>query len=101
MIETIAACAFFSGYMFMLVILVFLLFSMIFTHAAVDSFLADELDQDIQYSLEAYFGSIPIAMVTLFKVTSGGIAWSKVHDTMAEVSAIYDYVFLAFMFFMV
>jgi hypothetical protein len=56
----------------------------------------EELDPDYVAGLQDMFGSVSSAMLSLFKVISGGDDWSMFHDAVRELGSFYDLLFIFF-----
>jgi hypothetical protein len=75
-------------------------FGIFFMQAAADSLLDEDKYSDrLREDLIRDFGSSPEAVFTLFKVSTGGMHWNAMFNTLLQVDSVYGIVFIAFVIF--
>jgi hypothetical protein len=86
----------------MLVLLLFLyMFAVVFMNATVDQ-MKDNLEAaQAEGGLELAFGTVPIALLTLFKCITGGQDWGETYDALDGVGVIFGLCFLGYLYFMI
>eukprot|EP00929_Paragymnodinium_shiwhaense_P059629 TRINITY_DN29855_c0_g1_i2.p1 TRINITY_DN29855_c0_g1~~TRINITY_DN29855_c0_g1_i2.p1 ORF type:complete len:630 (-),score=101.30 TRINITY_DN29855_c0_g1_i2:127-2016(-) len=61
--------------------------------------MGDSIDEEILSQIEAWYGSVMVAMVTLFQCVSGGENWSGPYNMIRQTGQLNASVFLFFIFF--
>eukprot|EP00928_Gymnodinium_smaydae_P095341 TRINITY_DN8186_c0_g1_i1.p1 TRINITY_DN8186_c0_g1~~TRINITY_DN8186_c0_g1_i1.p1 ORF type:complete len:603 (+),score=145.80 TRINITY_DN8186_c0_g1_i1:114-1922(+) len=93
-------------WVFMLLLFIMYSFAALFLHGVTDHFRSlttfpipeeDELSQD----LTRLFGSVPIALRSLFMGISGGLDWIELMEPLAALSWVYGIIFVMYVFFMI
>eukprot|EP00929_Paragymnodinium_shiwhaense_P082766 TRINITY_DN4377_c1_g1_i1.p1 TRINITY_DN4377_c1_g1~~TRINITY_DN4377_c1_g1_i1.p1 ORF type:complete len:727 (-),score=157.99 TRINITY_DN4377_c1_g1_i1:382-2562(-) len=78
----------------MMIVLVFLLFAIYFVQAMEIQVSISEGDSDESQLINTYFGSVPIALLTLAQTVSGGIDWGDCFSLVARTGTVNAIVFL-------
>jgi len=84
-----------------LLFLIMYLFTICFMHAAVLYFHEPAWDPDTRHALQEFYGGMGSAMFSLLLAISGGIDWGEIVAPLAEVSALYKYLFGFYVLFVI
>eukprot|EP00927_Polykrikos_kofoidii_P042365 TRINITY_DN36260_c0_g1_i1.p1 TRINITY_DN36260_c0_g1~~TRINITY_DN36260_c0_g1_i1.p1 ORF type:complete len:741 (-),score=115.68 TRINITY_DN36260_c0_g1_i1:300-2522(-) len=101
LVYEIAWSCFDAFYLAFLFGIIMLFFGIIFMQAATDSLLQSGASLTDQGILVSSFGSVPLALQTLFMVVSGGSTYGSVHNALNEVGTTYGVALLFYVFFIV
>eukprot|EP00928_Gymnodinium_smaydae_P043485 TRINITY_DN29120_c0_g1_i1.p1 TRINITY_DN29120_c0_g1~~TRINITY_DN29120_c0_g1_i1.p1 ORF type:complete len:610 (-),score=103.14 TRINITY_DN29120_c0_g1_i1:251-2080(-) len=80
--------------------LIFYIFGLLFVQGAVGYLTGDHVDPTVEANIYQYYGSVQLAMLTLFKATTGGDDWSQFYDTLAYTGTLNTVLFMFFIAFM-
>eukprot|EP00928_Gymnodinium_smaydae_P045672 TRINITY_DN30406_c0_g1_i1.p1 TRINITY_DN30406_c0_g1~~TRINITY_DN30406_c0_g1_i1.p1 ORF type:complete len:751 (+),score=118.09 TRINITY_DN30406_c0_g1_i1:70-2322(+) len=86
-------------WLFLLLGLILFMCALVFMTATIDVVRDGAVDEARLEYLKSIFGSIPAAILVLFKAMSGGLEWAKIGDALMDISPMYGAVFISFIAF--
>lgn len=100
MLDSLCGCVTLFMFSLMLLALFLSVFAVFFVQGAA-GFLehADHVDLDQVASLNNSFGSVSVAMLSLFQVLTGGVDWGDVHAIVKTLGTFYEALFIMFVAF--
>lgn len=84
--------------LFLICIIIYMV-GIVFAQAAIDPSLAHKLGPASRAEIHRIYGTVPRAMFSLFKATTGGVDWGELVYPLASISGFYVVLFLVFMSF--
>jgi len=83
-------------WLFMLLGVFLVILGLVFMIASIDVIKNQEQEESLRDDLQQWFGTLPSALLSLFKAMTGGMEWEKLGDRLMEVSFLYGLLFIGF-----